>query len=142
MKNIFNLILILVLFAAQSMAQEQKYPVNIPQGQSQTLNATSFDLWVLSENQFNKALADSKELPLVKMQVEDLKSIVKLNEQKEAELVKLKETLTKDRDFYKQNWEDCSKNVEKMAKDYKRQKLIARVAVIAVPIAFVVGLII
>jgi len=142
MKNFFSLILILVLFAAHSMAQEQKYPINIPQGQSQTLNATGFDLWVLSDNQFNKALTDSKELPLVKMQVEDLKSIVKLNEQKEAELIQLKETLIKDRDFYKQNWEDCSKNVEKMAKDYKRQKLIARVAVIAVPIAFVVGLII
>lgn len=138
MKNYFSFISILIFFAIHAQAQE--YPMHIPQGQSITLTASNFDLYVLSNNQFNRALADSKELPLVKMQVEDLKTTVKLYEEKEAELNKLKETLTKDRDFYKENWDNCSQNVEKMAKSYKRQKLIARVAVIAVPVAFVAGL--
>ncbi|MCK5536370.1 MAG: hypothetical protein KAI79_06050 [Bacteroidales bacterium] len=138
MKKIIASIVLSFLFLNFISAQE--YPKHIPQGQNETLNATESALWVLKESQFNRALSDSKELKLIKLQVEDLKKTINLHEEKETELVKLKETLTKDRDYYKEIWQTCSENTEKIGKAYKRQKIIARIAVIAVPVVFVIGL--
>ena len=121
---------------------QQKYPVHIPQGQTKNLSAGEFDLWVLKDSQFNKALADSKELLLIKKEVIELKKSISLHEEKEQELQKLADTYKKDRDYYQNNWKKCNTDIQQVGKDYKKQKIIARISMIAVPIAFIGGLLI
>ncbi len=137
----YHIIILFFFVMVQVSTAQQSYPVHIPKGQSKTLSATDFDLWVLKDSQFNNALSDSKELKLVKIQVEELRKGISLHEEKEKELQNLANTYKKDRDYYQTNWQKCDKDIQDLGKGYKRQKLIARISMIAIPIAFIGGLI-
>ncbi len=137
-----QILIVFFVLLAWSVLAQQSYPIHIPKGQSKTLQATDFDLWVLKDSQFNRALSDSKELKLIKEQVEELKKSIDLHEEKEKELQKLADTYKKDRDYYQTNWKKCDKDIQQVGSAYKRQKIIARVSLIAVPVAFIGGLLI
>ena len=52
----------------------------------------------------------------------------------------LVETVKKDRDYYKKNWNTCEKDFTTMANKSKRKGLYMKLALVAIPVAFVAGL--
>lgn len=140
MKKIILLLSIIAL--AGYITAQTVYPVHIPRGQSKTLSADEFDLFVLKQSQFDNALADSKQLKLYKEEVSELKKTIDLYEEKTKELEGLKATIERDRDFYKENWQTCDTDLQKIGSNLKRQKLFTRIALISIPIAFGAGLLV
>lgn len=138
-KNLFFLIIVLSITAATN-AHAQKYPMLIPSGTEQLISASADSLWILSNNQFNNALADSKELKIMKQELSTHQEISELYKKKSAQQDSLITTLEKDRNFYMNTWKTCDADLEKMVKTTKKQKTYTRIALVSIPVAFLVGL--
>lgn len=133
------ILLVLVMFGITSAFAQEKYPIHVPKGETKSLKSDEFDLWVLNDNQFTRALSDSKELVLLREELKEFKNMVSVYETKEKAHASVVETLEKDRDFYKKNWEIAETDIKKIGSDYKKQKLYKNIAFGIIPVAFVLG---
>jgi len=129
----------LLIVVSSTIVMAQQYPIHIPKGETKSLISDDYDLWVLNDNQFTRALADSKELVLLKEELEEFKKMVSVYEEKEKVHSSIVETLEKDRNFYKKNWEIAETDIKKIGRDFKKQKLYKNIAFGLIPVAFVLG---
>ncbi len=98
--------------------------------------------WILKNSQYKNALIFAKKYKLSEEQIVEYKNQIELYKQKSSEQDKLVETLTKDRDFYRTQLTDCENDVTEFSKKCKKQKLLSRIAMIAIPVAFGLGILV
>jgi hypothetical protein len=134
-----------ILFCAQTIAQEE-YPYRIENGESKIVKANQQDLWVLKENQFNNALSDSKQLDLIKKELGLKQQQYTVLEEQCEDKDSLISILTKDRDYYKNLYDQAHMDIEDLTKETKknirRQKIYKKATIFGIPAAFLLGLII
>jgi len=107
----------------------QQYPQEIMPGTSKTITATTDTLWILKNSQLKNAIIKAKELEIANQQIEELKKIIGKTDTKDTEKDSLIVDLKKDRDYYKDIWQKTDNNLNKVAKEYKCQKLYTKIAI-------------
>lgn len=137
--------LFLCLLGAHQAAG-QNYPVKIPEGSAREIRASEQDMWVLKESQFDSALAHSKRMKILEEQVQAMRVQIDSMKAKELEMTSLVDTLKHDRNFYKEKWKICEKDLQSMANKRSHESRIKKIFKITtfagIPLAFVGGLII
>jgi hypothetical protein len=94
----------------------------------------------MKNSQLQNAIIKAKKLEVCEEENTEYRNEVNLHKQKESQQDSLIDILTKDRDYYMTNWKTCDQDIQKLGRMQKRQKLYTKLAVIAIPIAFVIGL--
>lgn len=115
------LLFIISIISLNGFTQEITYPYKIKKGEKQTFENKEFDVWILKESQFDRALADSKQLDISRNLVEELENKIKALEEKDIEKDGLIETLKKDRDHYMGIWKETDKDLTELAKITKKE---------------------
>ncbi len=145
-----SFILVVVTLFAGTAAAQVKYPQPVTTGdtlifksgkKSHKIIADADTFWILKNSQYKNAIIAAKKNKLCEEQVIEYKNQTNLLNERSAEQDKLIETLKKDRDFYQAQLSDCESDVSEFAKKCKTQKLISRIAIVVIPVAFVLGFI-
>ncbi len=138
MKQI-NFTLIIVFFAL--VAKSQNYPDTISVGASRTITAdqNTSTLWILKDSQYKNAVTKAKELKLANEQIKEMAARNELQNTKSKEKDSLISIITKDRDYYKKNWETTEEDLKTMIGKSNRQKMMTRLSLAGVVVAFIVG---
>jgi len=140
-KRIIYTILFLWIFNSISVFA-QKYPeVILPQNKKIIENQKD-TLWVLKNRQLKKAIIAAKKLKVEEQITFELRKKISLINDKDLVKDSLIIDLKKDRDFYKNNWETCSKDIDRLIKINKRQKLFTRLSFGGIVLAFIAGILI
>ncbi|MFN8258187.1 MAG: hypothetical protein U0W24_21040 [Bacteroidales bacterium] len=139
MNRIFY-VLFLTIISAGSFAQT--YPQEILPGESKTIEPGTDTLWILKDSQVKKAIASAKKLQIEEEISNELRNKIKLMEQKDLTKDSLINIYKTDRDFYMNNWKECSNDIDLLIKKQKRQKLYTRLSLVGVVVAFVTGFLI
>ncbi|PIE85973.1 MAG: hypothetical protein CSA05_02940 [Bacteroidia bacterium] len=134
-----------MLFVSSLTFGQTRYPYKIDKGIEKTVLDHETAVWLLKESQFDKALADSKKLGIVKKQVDELKEKIKTLETRSVEKDSLVVNLKKDRDHYMKIWKEADKNLLELGKmtkkEIRRKKLYKTTTIIGIPVAFLLGVI-
>lgn len=120
----------------------QSYPIEIMPGNSKTINPGNDTLWVLKNSQLKKAIVAAKKLKIEEDISKELRTKISLIQERETEKDSLIAVYTKDRDYYMNNWKECSGDVDLLIKKCRRQKLFTRLSLVGVVGAFVAGFLI
>ncbi len=136
MRKILILFIILLPFTAFG-----QYPIPVRKGDTlkivkkETVDfiAVKDTLWILKNSQLQNAIIKANKLELCEEQTTEYKNLVKLLKEQGAEKDSLSTILKKD-------WEICEKDIVKMDKLQQRQSLYTKIAVISIPVAFLIGL--
>jgi len=144
LKKLILILIIVSSFIGTSFAQKfpfvvkptYKLTIETPKGNFEFPQDT---LWLLKHSQYKVAIQKAKELELSEQQVAELKSQVADYKKQGAEKTELITVLKKDRDFYEDNLADCKKDVLKINKKGKRQRLYTKIAIICIPVAAAIG---
>lgn len=136
MKKYF-LIIIITIIAFE--AKSQQTPFWLAPGQTQTLSPNSDTLWVLNNKQYKKAIAFAEDDKLCTEQVSLLKKEIGLYKQRSGSTDSLKTIFTKDRDYYKQHFDTCEKDLQTLGGKLNRRSFFLKIAIIAIPVAFLAG---
>ena len=144
MRNLLILFFLLISLEVFS----QKFPIPVRTGD--TLQIVKADgiynvqvkdtLWILKNSQFQNALIIAKQNELCEEEVKEYKELVNLLKEQGAEKDSLVVVLKKDRDYYQNIWKTCDEDIVLMGKIQKRQSLYTKIAIICIPVAFVIGL--
>jgi len=109
---------------------QTKYPLGIFPNQEVTLNPKFDTLWVITDTQIRRTIVDGRtlrlqndEISVLKQQINEYKN---LNSQQDS----LKSLLINDRDFYKEKWTNCSKNIDIVGNQALKQQRRTKIAVI------------
>ncbi len=128
-KYIILFLLFSVLFT--SKIYSQRYPFSIMPKDSILVLSKTDTLWVLKHKQLLKTIEVAKINKLRGTEVELMKeqiTVLKTQVDKQKILI---DTLKSDRNYYKEIWEDCNKDVKKQSKRSLRQKKMTRIVTIA-----------
>ncbi len=148
MNKILILISLIISLSSVNLVKAQRYPIPVLPERNITiqssagardLNSNQDTLWILKNSQFKNAIAKAKQLELAETQLERYKHNTKLYEQKSVEKDSLIATLTKDRDYYRNNLQECIQDVRQEAKRNKRKSLFTKIAIGGIPVAFLIG---
>ena len=146
MKKYF--IFIIFLFVAFVFTNAQKFPVPVLDGSTvkiqsdkgnRVFSVENDTLWIFNGNQFKNALAKAKELELAEEQIQKYNMQVEIYKQRSNEKDSLLSVVKKDRDYYKNNWTMCTEDIAKEIRKNKRKSLFNKLALVGLPVAFVVG---
>jgi len=138
LKSFLTLIIFLYGFSLFS----QKYPEVVLPGESKTVQPIADTLWILKDSQLKKAIISAKKLQIEEEISADLRKKVELMQEKDLVKDSLVIDYKKDRDYYMNNWKNCTNDVELLIKKQKRQKLYTRLSLVGVVIAFIAGILI
>jgi len=142
MKLFFMLSAIVIL----SLSAKAQYPVEILPGQHKSFSAGTDTLWVLSNGQFNKALASGKKLKLVEEEVKLFKDKESLFIKKSAKQDSLISIMTANRDNYEKKWNTCEADLATVGAGYETERRKKRIfkwlAIVGIPSAFIAGILI
>ncbi len=145
MLKMFKISSFVVAFLLCSMlfAQAQnKYPVEIMPQQTKTFSPKTDTLWVLTNHQIKKAIANTKQLKLELAISEELKNKMSLMEKQNITKDSLVVDLKEDRDYYMNNFKDCKNDVKILIAKNKRQRLFTRLSLGGMVLAFIAGFLI
>ena len=140
--------LVLLFFALQILVFGQKYPLPVRPGDTLIVKAKKYHyvlpmkddtLWVMKNSQLQNAIIKAKKLEICEEEATEFKNELSLHKQKDLTQDSLMNILTKDRDYYMNNWKTCDQDIQKLGRMQKRQKLFTKLALIGIPIAFVIG---
>lgn len=134
------LLSLLLLVPLLALAQEPKYPIEILPGQSKTFSPSSDTLWVLKHSQMQKALMFGKENKLLQEEVQLLRQQVQTHGQLNNATDTLAQYYAKDAAHYKGYWQECDKDLQIVARKYKRQKLYNKFFLGGIVASFALGL--
>ncbi len=140
--KITSFILFFSLCSVVLSKAQTRYPIEVMPNQTKTLNPVSDTLWVLTNRQVKRAILDAKKLKLQLKISKELNDKMKLMQQKGITKDSLVVDLTKDRDFYMNNWNDCKKDVKTLIAKNKRQRLFTRLSFGGMVVAFIAGFLI
>jgi len=140
-KIIYYIVFLLFVFNSVSVFS-QKYPQVILPGNVKTVENQKDTLWILKDSQLKKAIIAAKKLKVEEQITLELRKKISLMNEKDLVKDSLIIDYKKDRDFYKNNWEICSKDIDILIKKNKRQKIFTKLSLGGVVIAFVVGILI
>ncbi len=136
--NVLAIFFILVSVSIQA----QEYPYYILPEKSVTINTENDTIWLLKDAQIKELVKANRKLEVCTEQLDLQKRKMALYEKREVETDTLSAFLKKDRDFYKTNWGQCSKDVEILGKKYEQQRLYTKLSLGGIAVAFIVGLLI
>jgi len=120
----------------------QSYPEVILPGEIKTIETGSDTLWILKDSQLKKAIISAKKLQIEEEISTELKKKIDLLKEKDLVKDSLIVDYKKDRDFYMNNWKNCTNDVDLLIKKQKKQKLYTRLSLAGVIIAFIAGILI
>lgn len=148
MQNKRILLFFTLFFITFGTYAQVKYPVPVrpvdtlvlitPRGNYQ-LDAFNDTLWVFKNTQFQNALIKAKQLELCEEETNEYKNIVNLYKNQSVEKDSLIQVYVRDRDHYKENWEVCEDDFNKLILINKKNSLIKKLTIVAIPVAFVIG---
>jgi len=93
----------------------------------------------LKDSQYKNAVTKAKELKLANEQIKEMAARNELQNTKSKEKDSLISIITKDRDYYKKNWETTEEDLKTMIGKSNRQKMMTRLSLAGVVVAFIVG---
>jgi len=120
----------------------QTYPEVILPGSTKTIDPGSDTLWILKDSQVKKALISAKKLQVEEEISNELRNKISLMQEKDLVKDSLIVDYKKDRDYYLNNWKDCTNDVDLLIKKQKKQKLYTRLSLAGIVVAFVAGILI
>jgi hypothetical protein len=141
--------IIILFFILQSTVFGQKYPIPVRPGETLTITGIKTNiilplkddtLWVMKNSQLQNAIIKAKKLEICEEQISEYKNQTALHKQKDQTQDSLLNIMTKDRDYYMNTWKTCDQDIQKLGRMQKRQKLYTKLAIIAIPVSFVIGL--
>ncbi len=140
MKRAVFIVFVLILSAA---LWAQHYPISVVPGQKYTIAPKEDTLWVITDNQLERALIAAKQLENADKQIVNYqKQIENLNEQLQQTDTLLLET-QKNMEYYRRQWKDCSDNIKVLVKENDRVnakfKMAKIIGVISTVAAFALG---
>jgi len=138
MKMFKHILLVIILFS-NIIVFAQTYPEVILPNSSKTIESNNDTLWILKESQLQKAIIAAKKLAIEEEISKELRNKISLMEKKELTKDSLNADITKDRDYYINNWKTCSSDIDLLLKKNRRQKLFTRLGYVGIVIAFVAG---
>ncbi len=138
-----NVLIVFVLAFSLISSWGQGYPRAVLPGQKITVAPKKDTLWVITDNQLERALITAKELDNANKQIVNYQEQVEnLNEQLEQTDTLLMQT-QKNMELYRKDWRECSDNIKVLVKEndmlntkFKIAKLVGIVSTIA---AFALG---
>ncbi len=99
---------------------QSNYPISVVPGQRYTVAPKDDTLWIITDNQFEKAIIAAKELENADKQIENYqKQIENLNEQLQQTDTLLMQT-QENLEFYRNSWQECSENLKVLVKENDR----------------------
>ena len=140
-KTIYYIIFFLFALISNS-AFAQKYPEVILPGNKKVIENQNDTLWILKDSQLKKAIIAAKKLKVEEQISFELRRKISLMDEKDLVKDSLVIDLNKDRDFYKANWETCSKDIDILIKKNRRQRLYTKLSLGGVVLAFIAGILI
>ena len=132
-------LLVLLFLISGNFVFSQSYPEVILPNSSKTIESQNDTLWILTDRQLNNALISKKKLIAEEEISKNLREKISLMEAKDKTKDSLTSILTKDRDFYMNNWKTCTGDIDVLLKQNRRQKWFARLGYAGIVVAFVVG---
>ena len=138
----FKKILLATFLFASISVQAQLYPIEIMPGETKTIESGNDTLWILKDSQVKKAILAAKTLKIEEEISKELRKKVSLFEEKDLVKDSLIVDLKKDRDFYINNWKDCTNDVDLLIAKCRRQKLYTRLSMAGIAVAFIAGFLI
>jgi hypothetical protein len=96
----------------------------------------------MKNSQLQNAIIKAKKLEICEDEISEYKKEIGLHIKKENAQDSLNDILTKDRDYYMNTWKTCDQDIQRLGNMHKRQKLMTKIAIGAIPVAFVLGLLI
>jgi hypothetical protein len=132
-------ILVIAFLIISSSASAQLYPIEIRPGETKTIESGADTLWILKDSQVKKAILAAKKLQVEEEITKELKKKISLIEEKDLIKDSLIIDLKKDRDFYLNNWKDCTNDVDLLIAKCRRQKLYTRLSMAGIAVAFIAG---
>lgn len=136
--NKLFLIVFVVLLPSLVLGQK-KYPQEILPGQQKLVTAAQDTLWVLKHSQLQRALIFAKENKLLKEEILVLKQKVGTKSNLNSECDSLVSLHQKDAIFYKEKWLESDKDMDKVVRKYKQQKLMKNIFLGGMFASFVLG---
>ena len=135
-------VLFISFLIANISANAQLYPIEIRPGKTKTIESGIDTLWILKDSQVKKAIMAAKKLKIEEEISKELRKKISLIEEKDLIKDSLIIDLKKDRDFYMNNWKDCTNDVDLLITKCRRQKLYTRLSLAGVAVAFIGGFLI
>lgn len=135
-------ILVITFFIAKFSVFGQTYPFEMMPGQIKTIESGIDTLWVLRDSQLKKAIKDAKKLKIEEEITKELRKKISLLNEKSLIKDSIVLDLKKDRDFYMNNWKDCTNDVDLLIAKCRRQKLYTRLSMAGTAVAFIAGFLI
>jgi len=123
-------------------AAAQHYPEVILPNSSKTFESKEDTLWVLKNSQMDNAIIAAKSLAAEEEINDTLRSKISVMLKKDIEKDSLISIITRDRDFYMNNWKVCTADIDPLLRQNKRQKLFARLGYVGIVAAFIAGILI
>ncbi len=120
----------------------QTYPEVILPGSIKTIDPGSDTLWILKDSQIKKALISAKKLQVEEEISNELRKKISLMQEKDLVKDSLIIDYKKDRDYYVNNWKDCTNDVDLLIKKQKKQKLYTRLSLAGIVVALIAGILI
>ncbi len=131
--------LIITFLIASISVTAQIYPIEIKPGETKKIESGNDTLWILKDSQVKKAILAAKRLKIEEEISMELRKKVSLFQEKDLIKDTLILDLKKDRDFYMNNWKDCTNDVDLLITKCRRQKLYTRLSLAGVAVAFIAG---
>lgn len=135
-------ILLITFLIINISAFAQVYPIEIMPGETKTIESGIDTLWILKDSQVKKAIMAAKKLKIEEEITRELRKKVSLLGEKDLIKDSLIIDLKKDRDFYMNNWKECTNDVELLIAKSRRQKLYTRLSMAGIAVAFIAGFLI
>ncbi|MEA2043492.1 MAG: hypothetical protein U9N85_13205 [Bacteroidota bacterium] len=142
------IVLIGLFLSIVYIAEAQRYPIPVLDNQkitittdrgSKTIPVVNDTLWVFNGSQFKSALAKAKKLEHTEEQIKVYNMQLEIYKARDNEKDSLISLLKKDRDYYNNNWNTCTKDLEKQIRRCKRKSLYTKLAIAGIPVALVAG---
>ena len=143
-----KIIILIALLIAGYYTFAQRFPLPVLGGDSlkiftkyqvKIIPVTNDTLWILKNSQLQNAVAKAKKLDLSELQNKELKNEIITLKDIKKEKDDLISIMTKDRDYYKKNWNECETDLNATLKRCQRKSLYTKLLIVGIPVAFVAG---
>lgn len=134
-----KLVLVFLLMLPLLGLAQKDYPYVILPGQEQTVGSATDTLWVMKHSQMQKAIMAAKENKLLKDQVTTLTEKISLMDNRGGAQDSLAILYRDKAEHYEKQWRDCDKDLQIVAKQYKKQRIMTYVASAGVVVSLLLG---